>query len=121
MRGDPLPLNWLMVCDDVFTADSIMAQIQGFQPSQIPYLKWVLKRRPQDPPVFNTDWKQFRTVDFYLKRDWTDYPGLFAFRSRILAYLAYRSPSIPLAPPAALPLPGTILLKRRSLDSEPRP
>jgi hypothetical protein len=31
---------------------------------------------------------------FYLKRAWTDYPGLWAFHSPALSYLAYFSPLV---------------------------
>jgi uncharacterized protein (DUF362 family) len=92
MRGDALPLNWLMVCDNLFTTDYVVAQILGFRPSDVPYLRWIFRRQPVSPPVCNTEWSRFVSSDFYLKRAWTDYPGLFAFRSRALAYLAYNSP-----------------------------
>jgi uncharacterized protein (DUF362 family) len=92
MRGDAVPLNWLMVCDDLFTTDFVVSQMLGLDPSEVPYLKWIFRRRPVQAPLCNTDWSQFADGDFYLKRAWTDYPGLFAFRSRLLAYLAYESP-----------------------------
>jgi uncharacterized protein (DUF362 family) len=92
MRGDALALNWLIVCDDLFATDFVVAQILGFRPAEIPYLHWMFRRRPVETPLCNTEWRRFGRSDFYLKRDWTDYPGLFAFRSRLLAYLAYESP-----------------------------
>jgi uncharacterized protein (DUF362 family) len=91
MLGDPLPLNWLMVSDDVVTADCIVAQLLGFHPSEVPYLKWILRQRGAQEPVTNTNWLPFATEPFYLKRAWTDYPGLWAFHSRALAWLAYES------------------------------
>jgi len=41
---------------------------------------------------FNGDHKQFIGPQFYLKRDFWDYPGYFAFRSRFFAHSAYHSP-----------------------------
>ena len=35
----------------------------------------------------NTDHRQFISKSFYSKREWTDYPGLFTFNSRLLAYI----------------------------------
>ena len=48
----------------------------------------------QPPKLIETsqDVATFHAKPFYLQRRWTDYPGLFAFRSRKLAYLAYFSP-----------------------------
>jgi hypothetical protein len=34
----------------------------------------------------------YQREHFYLKRAWTDYPGVLAFRSSKIAYLAYYSP-----------------------------
>ena len=46
----------------------------------------------QNQIVCNTELKPFQKERFYLKRELTDYPGLFAFNSSRLAYLAYFSP-----------------------------
>lgn len=92
LRGDATPLNWLLVGDDVFLTDSIVAKILGFDPLRIPYLKWILGQRPQSEAVCNVDWRQFHQAKFHLRRGLTDYPGLFAFHSRLLAHLAYASP-----------------------------
>lgn len=95
MRGDPVPLNWLMVCDDVYLTDEVVAQILGYMPDDVPYLSWGLKRGPKREMACNTDWRAFCGEPFYLKRAWTDYPGLLAFRSRPIAYVAYESPLAP--------------------------
>jgi uncharacterized protein (DUF362 family) len=92
LRGDPVELNWVIVCDDFYQTDAVVAQILGYRPDDVPYLSWGLKRRPKRDLVCNTDWRAFCAEPFYLKRAWTDYPGLLAFRSRPLAYLAYQSP-----------------------------
>ena len=42
---------------------------------------------------FSQDWRRFVKEKFYLERQWTDYPGFLAFRSRLLAYVAYYSPA----------------------------
>jgi uncharacterized protein (DUF362 family) len=92
LLGEVAQLNWLLVGDDVFLTDSMVARILGFDPSRIPYLRWILEQRPREEASCNVDWRQFQQTKFYLKRALTDYPGLFAFRSRLLAYLAYASP-----------------------------
>lgn len=48
-----------------------------------------------NPPdiALNNDYSRFASQNpFYPKRAWTDYPGLIAFNSRIVAYLGYHSP-----------------------------
>jgi hypothetical protein len=41
---------------------------------------------------FNQEYRQFANAGFYLRRAWTDYPGVLTFNSRALAYLGYESP-----------------------------
>jgi uncharacterized protein (DUF362 family) len=95
MQGDAVQLNWLMVADDLYAADYACCHLMQIDPREIYYLRYV--EGEQAPPRmedfrFSQDYRQFIQTKFYLKRLWTDYPGLFAFRSFALAYLAYYSP-----------------------------
>jgi uncharacterized protein (DUF362 family) len=94
LRGDAVELNWMLLSDNLFAADAMVSRLQGFSPAEIPYLRWILKREGvgAHPEIAcNTDWREFAHA-FELKREWTDYPGLIAFRSRVMAYLGYESP-----------------------------
>ena len=87
MLGDPVDLNWLMMADNLYAADTACCRLMQIEPSQVPYL-----RHDSLEPEWNQDWRPFVREKFYLKRAWTDYPGLWAFRSPALSYLAYFSP-----------------------------
>lgn len=96
MEGDAVDLNWLMVSDNIYAGDLACCLLMKIDPSKVHYLRHILTeegiaRRGQI--TFNTDIDRF-VVDqpFYLKRAWTDYPGLLAFKYRTLAYLGYESP-----------------------------
>ena len=96
MEGDPVDLNWGLLSDDLFRADLLCCQLMGINPFSVPYLRALFRkegitdlsdvRLNQDPSGFVV------SPPFFLKRKWTDYPGLWAFNSRFLAYLGYRSP-----------------------------
>lgn len=96
MEGDAVPLNWIMLSDDLFRADYLSCQLMGIDPMSIAYLRKIFKREGiaglndvrlnRDPSGF------IASTPFFLKRKLTDYPGLWAFHSRPLAYVAYRSP-----------------------------
>lgn len=93
MRGDVIEVNWLAMCDDLFANDLIVAQIMGFDPNHIPYLRYVMDKegyRVDDKHVMNSECHP-PDRPFHLSREWTDYPGLMTFNSRSLAYLGYES------------------------------
>jgi uncharacterized protein (DUF362 family) len=93
MRGDVVTLNWLAMCDNLFANDVIVAQLMGFDPMSIPYIRYAMKKeniRTSDSHVYSYEAHPPHT-EFYLTRDWTDYPGLMTFNSRALAYLGYES------------------------------
>jgi uncharacterized protein (DUF362 family) len=95
MEGDAVELNWLMVADDLYAADYACCHLMQIDPRSIYYLRHVEKEEAgprMENITFSQDYHQFIKDKFYLKRLWTDYPGLFAFRSFSLAYLAYYSP-----------------------------
>jgi uncharacterized protein (DUF362 family) len=96
MEGDPIELNWVIMSDDLFWADFLCCRLMGINPVSIGYLRRIFQtegisdlssvRLSRDPTEFVV------SPPFYLKRKWTDYPGLIAFNSKFIAYLAYRSP-----------------------------
>lgn len=89
MRGDPVELNWLMVADNLYAADSLCCRLMQVDPESVYYLRPAVAEKEIEA---NQDWAKFVGPKFYLKREWTDYPGLFCFRSRLLSYIAYFSP-----------------------------
>ena len=95
MRGDAVRLNWLVASDDLYLADVLGCRLIGVNPRRIPYLMEILERQgiaSDEPMDLNRDPEPFVVrPPFYLSRDWTDYPGVATFRSRLLAYLGYES------------------------------
>ena len=95
LRGDVVDLNWLLVSDNVFFTDLVVTTLMGLNPWSISYLRYILTREGVTglgQGVLNMSLDSYKSERFYLEREWTDYPGLVAFRSRLLAYLAYESP-----------------------------
>lgn len=96
MCGDCVELNWLLIADNIYAAEVACCQLMQIDLRRVRYLQYLEKRERILPRLsdmeFNQDWRTFVKDKFYLKRKWTDYPGLFAFRSPLLAYLAYYSP-----------------------------
>lgn len=95
MEGDAVELNWLMMADDLYAADYACCRLMQIDPHSIYYLQHLVKEGitlDVDKMQFSQGYSQFVKTKFYLKRLWTDYPGLFAFRSFGLAYVAYYSP-----------------------------
>ncbi len=94
MLGDPLELNWLLMSEDLYAADYACCQLMGINPKRIYYLQYFEKEEGQLDVKhfrFSQDYHPFVRERFYLRRHWTDYPGLIAFRSPAIAHLAYHS------------------------------
>jgi len=94
LRGDVLELNWLLVGDNIFYVDYVVSSLMGYDYRAIPHLRYAFRKEDIDSlndVLFNTDQQQFVSADFYLEREWTDYPGLLTFNSRTLAYVGYKS------------------------------
>jgi uncharacterized protein (DUF362 family) len=94
MRGDVVNLDWMVIGDNLFYVDYVVTQLMGCDYGQISHLRHAFRKegiRSIDDVVFSSDYKQFISRSFYLKRKWTDYPGLLTFNSRLLAYLGYES------------------------------
>ena len=89
MQGDPVELNWLMMADDLYAADALCCRLMQIDPQTVYYLRPV----PAEQDIeLSQDHSKFVGPRFFLKRAWTDYPGLFCFRSPFLSYAAYFSP-----------------------------
>jgi len=95
MRGDPIELNWLLVANDLVAADRVCCRLMGIGEERVPHLQH-FKRQGW--------WTDFEKIQisqpleplakekFYLKREWTDYPGFVCFHNSFLAWLGYHSP-----------------------------
>ncbi len=96
MRGDVIDLNWLLVADNIFAADLVSSHLVGINPKRIAYLRYILQKEGLfdfSGVEFNCDYRKFvAATPFHLVREWTDYPGVMAFNSRLIAYLGYESP-----------------------------
>ncbi len=95
MRGDAVKLDWLIVANNILAADVACCTLMGIDPFSVNYLEYYKKSDPisdlKDIQLSQA-YENFMSTKFYLKRDFWDYPGYFAFRSSFLAYLAYHSP-----------------------------
>lgn len=94
LRGDAVELNWLLASNNLFYTDLAVSYLMGFDYRRIPYLRWILGKEgitSLDGVNVNQDLSRFRSFDFSLKREWTDYPGVMTFNSRFLAYVGYES------------------------------
>jgi uncharacterized protein (DUF362 family) len=95
MRGDPVPLNWLLVANDLVAADRVCCKLMQIDEQAVKYLTHFRARgwwTGFEQIRLRQDWEQFKKVRFYLKRKWTDLPGLLCFNNSFLAWLGYRSP-----------------------------
>ena len=89
MQGDAVELNWLMMADDLYAADALCCRLMQIDPRSVYYLRPAPGGKESE---FSQDPSDFIGPRFHLKRAWTDYPGLWAFRSPFLSYVAYFSP-----------------------------
>jgi uncharacterized protein (DUF362 family) len=95
MIGDPLELNWVMIADHVGAAERVGSTLMQVPIKTIPHLRYA-ELQGLVPPIeqimLNQSIGHFQKHQFYLRRKLTDLPGLIAFNSPIIAYLAYFSP-----------------------------
>lgn len=94
LKGDALDLNWMLVGDNLFYVDFAVTEMMGLNPFKVPYLNHILRKEAitsLEGVQFNQDHKSFIKERFYLKREWTDLPGVLTFNSRFLAYVGYQS------------------------------
>jgi uncharacterized protein (DUF362 family) len=95
MLGDPVALNWLLVANDLVAADRVCCRLMQVGEAEVKYLRFFQSRGwwPDFAEIrLRPDWAQFCKTKFYLRRKWTDVPGLLCFNSSFLAWLGYRSP-----------------------------
>lgn len=95
MRGDPVPLNWVLVTNDFGAGARLVCDLVGIDLRKIHHLRYAEKEGlipASSEIVLNQPLEGFRSDEsFYLHRAWTDWPGNLAFRNRGLAHLAYFS------------------------------
>lgn len=95
LRGSAVPLGWLMVADDIGAGARVACELMQLPLERVPHLAHASRKGhvpTLDQIQLNQDFRPFIKDRFYLKRQWTDYPGLLAFRYPPIAYLAYFSP-----------------------------
>lgn len=95
MRGDPVELNWLMVSNDLVSADRLGCRLMGIEEGRVGHLRYFQRKgwwSDLESVSINQPWERFIKERFYLKRAWTDWPGFLCFKSSTLAWLGYRSP-----------------------------
>lgn len=95
MRGEAVELQWLMVTDDIGAGARLCCELMQVPLEDIRHLRYAEGRGaiPARSDIkLNQELTPFLGPRFHLHRAWTDYPSLFAFRSRTVAYVAYYSP-----------------------------
>ncbi|MDA1276431.1 MAG: DUF362 domain-containing protein [Verrucomicrobia bacterium] len=95
MRGDPIRLDWLIVANDLVAADRVCCRLMQIDERHVRYLEYFKSRGwwvPYEEVRLNQAIEPFLKEKFYLRRAWTDLPGLACFNSSFLAWLGYRSP-----------------------------
>jgi uncharacterized protein (DUF362 family) len=95
MRGDPVPLNWLLVANDLVAADRTCCRLMQVDEAKVGYLQHFRRQGwwgDFGAVTFNRDWEPFKKEAFRLSRQWTDLPGLACFNNAFLAWLGYHSP-----------------------------
>jgi uncharacterized protein (DUF362 family) len=95
MLGDPVELNWLLVANDLVAADRACCRLMQIDELDVNYLRHFRSRGwwPEWSDIrLRPDWEKFRKEKFYLRRKWTDLPGLVCFNNSFLAWLGYHSP-----------------------------
>jgi uncharacterized protein (DUF362 family) len=95
MQGDVVDLNWLLVSNDLVAADRVCCRLMQIDERRVKYLDYFRSQgwwTPFERIEINQPLEPFRKERFYLKRAWTDLPGLFCFKNSFLAWLGYRSP-----------------------------
>lgn len=95
MRGDPVPLNWVLVSNDLVAADRVCCRLMGIDESRVRHLMHFKRQgwwSGYGDIVLSTPIEPFIKEPFYLVRKLTDWPGIVCFNSPFLAWLGYHSP-----------------------------
>lgn len=95
MNGIPVELNWVLVANSIGAGAALACELMQVPLNNIEHLRYA-KKLGYIPDLsdihLNTGITPFIKEKFYLKRKWTDLPGVMAFRNPLIAYLAYFSP-----------------------------
>ncbi len=94
MLGDPVPLGWICVAEDLGTGAAVGLKLMKLDITDIPHKAYAksLGLIPHlDDVELNRPLEGLEGPSFYMRRKITDYPGLIAFRSPKIAHLAYFS------------------------------
>jgi uncharacterized protein (DUF362 family) len=94
MKGQAVALNWGLVTDNIGAGARLACELMQIPLETINHLEYAQKLGfiPEREQIeVNRDLQLFTKRPFYLKRKWTDLPGLFAFRYPLISYLAYFS------------------------------
>lgn len=95
MRGDPVSLDWLLVSNDLVAADRVGCRLMQIDERRVHHLRYFQDqgwRTSYEAIELSKPVESFLKEPFYLRRAWTDLPGLACFNSSFLAWLGYRSP-----------------------------
>lgn len=96
MKGSVVELNWLLAANDLVAADRVCLQLMQVAEERVRHLQYFRHQgwwTPwQDIAISPENWESLRREKFYLKRKWTDLPGLACFNNAFLAWLGYHSP-----------------------------
>lgn len=95
LRGDPVQLDTMVVCDSIFYNDLFATRFMGVPLSAVHHIAYALKQEgisDLSKLETNMDLGTLPRFRSYLEREWTDYPGLACFNSKTLAYVGYKSP-----------------------------
>lgn len=95
MRGEPVKLNWVLLANDFGAGAALACELMQVKLNKIKHLKYAQKLGcipARENIQVNQSLQPFIKQKFYLKREWTDWPGYLAFYNPFLAYLAYFSP-----------------------------
>jgi uncharacterized protein (DUF362 family) len=95
LRGEPIRLDWIVVTNDLGAGARVVTELMQIPLESIHHLSFARKQGLIPDLVeidLNQELETFKRKKFYLRRKWTDIPGLLAFNSAIVAYLGYFSP-----------------------------
>lgn len=95
LQGSPVELNWLLVTSDIGTGAVVACKLMQISLDKVAHLKYAKKLGyvPDFCDIeINQDIQEFLKEKFFLKRAWTDLPGVLAFNHAFWAYVAYHSP-----------------------------
>jgi uncharacterized protein (DUF362 family) len=95
LRGDVVELGWIVVADSPGAGARVACTLMQVPVESVGHLKLAAEMGlipSLERVALNQDHRPFLTRAFKRRLGVTDYPGLLAFRSPLIAYLAYFSP-----------------------------